>query len=104
MTNITQRLLKTITDNKIPAVGFVNERKLFVRGETDRRIAFLQMWLDAGMELGNHTFSHILIDRNTLDAYKEDVIRGETVIGMLLRERGLKLGLPLYAIAYRASR
>ena len=91
MTYITQKLLKSLSDYKIPAVGFVNERKLFVRDEIDRRTALLQMWLDAGMELGNHTFSHILIDRNSLDAYKEDVIRGETVTGMLLRAKGLKL-------------
>lgn len=91
MTYITQKLLKSLTDNKIPAVGFVNERRLFARGETDRRIALLQMWLDAGMELGNHTFSHLPIERNSLDAYKEDVIRGETVTGMLLHEKGLKL-------------
>ena len=90
-TYITQKLLKSLTENKIPAIGFVNERQLFVRGEIDRRIALLQMWLDAGMELGNHTFSHILIERNSLDDYKEDVIRGETVTGMLLREKGLKL-------------
>ncbi|HEY5885048.1 MAG TPA: polysaccharide deacetylase family protein, partial [Pyrinomonadaceae bacterium] len=91
MTDITRKLLKSLTDNKIPANGFVNERRLFVHGETDRRIALLQMWLDAGLELGNHTFSHILIERNSLDAYKEDVIRGETVTTMLLREKGLKL-------------
>jgi peptidoglycan/xylan/chitin deacetylase (PgdA/CDA1 family) len=91
MTYITQKLLRTITDNKIPAVGFVNEGRLFARGETDRRIALLQMWLDAGLELGNHTFSHILIERNSIDAYREDVIRGETVTRMLLREKGMKL-------------
>jgi peptidoglycan/xylan/chitin deacetylase (PgdA/CDA1 family) len=91
MTYITRNLLKSITDNKVPAVGFVNESQLFVRGETDARIALLQMWLDAGLELGNHTFSHILIDRNPLDAYKEDVIRGETVTRMLLRQKGGKL-------------
>lgn len=91
MTYITRKLLKSITDNKVPAIGFVNESQLFVRGETDARIALLQMWLDAGLELGNHTFSHILIDRNPLDAYKEDVIRGETVTRMLLRQKGMKL-------------
>ncbi|HKO62178.1 MAG TPA: polysaccharide deacetylase family protein [Pyrinomonadaceae bacterium] len=91
MTYITQSLLKTIADNKIPAVGFVNEGRLFARGETDRRIALLQLWLDAGLELGNHTFSHILIERNSLDAYKEDVIRGETVTRLLLRAKGMKL-------------
>lgn len=91
MSYITRKLLKAFADNKVPAVGFVNERRLFVKGETDDRIALLQMWLDAGLELGNHTFSHILIDRNSLDEYKEDVIRGETVTRMLLREKGLKL-------------
>ncbi len=91
MTYITQNLLRTIADNKIPTIGFVNEGRLFVRGENDRRIALLQMWLDAGLELGNHTFSHILIERNSLDVYKEDVIRGETVTRMLLRGKGLKL-------------
>lgn len=90
-TYITRKLLKSITDNKVPAIGFVNESQLFVRGETDARTALLRMWLDAGLELGNHTFSHILIDRNPLDAYKEDVIRGETVTKMLLREKGMKL-------------
>jgi peptidoglycan/xylan/chitin deacetylase (PgdA/CDA1 family) len=91
VTDITRKLLRSITDNKIPAVGFVNESQLFVRGETDARISMLRMWLDAGLELGNHTFSHIAIDRNTLDAYKEDVIRGETVTRTLLREKGMKL-------------
>lgn len=91
MTYITRGLLKGMTDNKVPAVGFVNESQLFVRGETDARIALLQMWLDAGLELGNHTFSHILVDRHPLEAYKEDVIRGETVTRMLLREKGMRL-------------
>jgi peptidoglycan-N-acetylglucosamine deacetylase len=91
MTYITRKLLKSITGNKVPAVGFVNESQLFARGQTDARIALLQMWLDAGLELGNHTFSHILIDRNPLEAYQEDVIRGETVTRMLLREKGMNL-------------
>lgn len=91
MTYITRKLLRSITENKVPAVGFVNESQLFVRGETDARISLLRMWLEAGPELGNHTFSHIPIDRNPLDAYKEDVIRGETVTRMLLREKGMKL-------------
>lgn len=86
-----RRLLKTITDNKIPAIGFVNERRLFVRDETDARICLLRMWVDAGLELGNHTFSHIMIDRNPLEAYQEDVIRGETVTRILLQEKKLKL-------------
>jgi len=91
MSYITRKLLKGISDHKVPAVGFVNEAQLFTRGEMDARIALLQMWLDAGLELGNHTFSHILIDRHPLEAYQEDVVRGETVTRMLLREKGMRL-------------
>lgn len=47
--------------------------------------------LDAGLELGNHTYSHIWIDQAPLAAYKEDVIRGETVIRKLLAAKGMTL-------------
>jgi peptidoglycan/xylan/chitin deacetylase (PgdA/CDA1 family) len=49
------------------------------------------MWFDAGLELGNHTFSHIQINSASLAEYKEDVIRGETVTRRLLQEKGMKL-------------
>jgi peptidoglycan/xylan/chitin deacetylase (PgdA/CDA1 family) len=55
---INKKLVESITRHRIPAVGFVNESRLYVPGETDARIALLQMWFDAGLELGNHTFSH----------------------------------------------
>lgn len=88
MKYVTGRLLETIKAERIPAVGFVNEGKLYVRGEVDERTALLRMWLDHGLELGNHSFSHIYIDQVPVSAYKEDVIRGETVTRMLLREQG----------------
>ncbi|HEV2707769.1 MAG TPA: polysaccharide deacetylase family protein [Pyrinomonadaceae bacterium] len=92
MRYITTNLLKSIKANNVPAIGFVNEGKLYVGGKVDaRRVAFLEMWLDAGLELGNHTFSHVYIDETPLAAYKEDVIRGEIVTRRLLAERGMKL-------------
>jgi len=91
MRSITERLLKTITENKIPAIGFVNEGKLHFAREQEARTALLQMWLDAGLELGNHTYSHINMDEVSLAAYQEDVIRGETVTRRLLEQKGMKL-------------
>jgi peptidoglycan/xylan/chitin deacetylase (PgdA/CDA1 family) len=88
---INRKLVESITRHKVPAVGFVNESKLSIHGETEARVALLRLWLDAGLELGNHTFSHIQIDRNSLAAYQEDVIRGETVTKKLLQEKGMKL-------------
>ena len=91
LTYVTRQLLMKIKSNNVPAIGFVNERKLHRHGELNERTALLRMWLDAGLELGNHTFSHIAIDEVPLEAYKEDVTRGETVIKKLLSEKGMKL-------------
>lgn len=91
MRSITKRLLESFKQNKVPVVGFVNEGKLYRRGEADARIELLRMWLDAGHELGNHTFSHINLKKATLAEYEDDVVRGETVTRMLLVEKGLKL-------------
>jgi peptidoglycan/xylan/chitin deacetylase (PgdA/CDA1 family) len=91
MRSVTSRLLASLKRNGVPVVGFVNERKLYRRGEVDERVNLLRAWLDAGAELGNHTFSHINLQRAPLAEYEEDVVRGETVTRMLLQERGMKL-------------
>src|SRR5215470_4471235 len=56
-----------------------------------QRTDLLRMWLDAGAELGNHTYSHPSLQRTELAAYEEDVIRGEKTISLLMKERGLRL-------------
>lgn len=91
MRGITSKLLDAFRRHGVTAVGFVNEGRLYARDEVDERTALLRAWLDAGHELGNHTFSHIQIDRHPLAAYQEDVVRGETVTRMLLAERGRAL-------------
>jgi peptidoglycan/xylan/chitin deacetylase (PgdA/CDA1 family) len=91
MSFITNQLLGKITANHIPTIGFVNERKVDIRSEAAARTALLKMWLDRGLELGNHTYSHIAIDNVSLDEYKADVIRGEAVTKRLLEERGKRL-------------
>ena len=90
ITAMTTKLLTTLRDQKIPVVGFVNEKKLYKFGEVDERIKALQMWLDYGFELGNHTFSHLSLNRATLPAWEDDVIRGETVTKILLAQHNLK--------------
>jgi peptidoglycan/xylan/chitin deacetylase (PgdA/CDA1 family) len=80
-----------LRDQKIPVVGFVNEKKLYKLGEVDERIKALQMWLDYGFELGNHTFSHTSLNQAGLKAWEDDVIQGESVTRMLLAQRKMKL-------------
>ncbi|HWO35328.1 MAG TPA: polysaccharide deacetylase family protein [Candidatus Acidoferrum sp.] len=83
---LTVKLLGTLRDQKVPVVGFVNERKLYKFGEVDERIKALRMWLDYGFELGNHTFSHMSLNQASLQAWKDDVVQGESVTRLLLAE------------------
>jgi len=91
ITEMTTKLLGTLRDQKIPVVGFVNERKLYKLGEVDQRIQALRMWLDYGFELGNHTFSHASLNRVGLQAWEDEVVQGESVTRLLLDEHKMKL-------------
>jgi peptidoglycan/xylan/chitin deacetylase (PgdA/CDA1 family) len=89
--DMTTKLLTTLRDQKIPVVGFVNEKKLYKPGEVDDRIKALNMWLDYGFELGNHTFSHASLNRVGLKTWEEEIVRGETVTRMLLAQHKMQL-------------
>jgi len=91
ISEMISKLLGTLRDQKIPVVGFVNERKLYKFGEVDERIKALRMWLDYGFELGNHTFSHMSLNQAGLKAWEDDVIQGENVTRLLLAERKMTL-------------
>ena len=87
----TRDLLAAIRRANVPAIGFVNERKLETSGKEDpRRVALLQQWLDAGLELGNHTYSHPDLHRTELKAFQDEVLRGEVVTKRLLAAKGQK--------------
>lgn len=88
----SDELLRRITANHIPAVGFVNESKLYLHNRLDEQsVAILNDWLDAGLELGNHTYSHLSLSHIPLNQFEQDVIRGEIVTKSLLSARGMQL-------------
>ncbi len=88
---LSRDLVAALAARRVKAVAFVNEDKLFVPGEVDARIALLTEWLDAGMELGNHTFGHPGLTKTPLPAMQEAVVKGEVVTRGLLERRGQKL-------------
>jgi len=72
-------------------VAFVNAGRL-CDAERDALLPqVLNVWLDAGLDLGNHTFSHISIHRTTADAYLADVDAGAPVVRAALEARGMRL-------------
>ena len=84
-----QRITRQITTalKGIPAIGFVNEHQLQRDGERDARVALLRQWLDAGLQLGNHTYAHLNPDNVPVTEYEDDIIRGEVVLRELLEGR-----------------
>ena len=87
---INRAIPAALRAHHVPAIGFVNEWKLQVDGQRDARAALLQMWLDAGMSLGNHTYSHPDFHTTPLDRYEDETIRGEVVTRALMSAVGQK--------------
>lgn len=86
---ITGKLLSHIIKAKIPAVGFVNENKLYADGKrAEVEVDLLRQWLNAGLELGNHTYSHISLHDNSLKDYEADILKGEIITKELMRNQG----------------
>ena len=87
---INRDIVNGLRRRGFPAIGFVNAGKI---DELDpqRQVANLRRWVNAGLELGNHTFSHE--SPNTLGAqgYVADIARGEPAIRALLAARRQKL-------------
>jgi len=89
---MTTRLLHSLQAEHVPAVGFVNESKLARDGTPDAvRIGLLRTWLQAGFELGNHTYSHPSLNRIPLAAFEADLLQGETVTRPLMQREGKTL-------------
>jgi peptidoglycan/xylan/chitin deacetylase (PgdA/CDA1 family) len=40
----------------------------------------LHVWLDAGMNVGNHTWSHISLAKNTAEAFEQNIAQNEPVL------------------------
>jgi peptidoglycan/xylan/chitin deacetylase (PgdA/CDA1 family) len=88
----TQKLLSSIKKYNIPAIGFVNEYKLYVKDVLDSsRLKALQLWVDADLELGNHTYSHPDYHNTENEEFFADIIKGEKITMELLAQKNRKL-------------
>jgi peptidoglycan/xylan/chitin deacetylase (PgdA/CDA1 family) len=88
---ITNGLIASFQAEKVPVTIFINERQLNVQGQRDGRAAVVQQWLDAGFELGNHTYSHRSANQVPVWQFHDDIVRGSTMMNALLAERGRTL-------------
>ena len=77
---ITEKLLTKLKAFSIPAIGFVNETHVYEDNKINSNLkALLESWVEAGLELGNHTFSHSDMHAIPLEKYEEDILKGEII-------------------------
>ncbi len=87
---MTQKLLRPFREQHIPVIGFVNEgRDVSFDAKGLRQI--LDVWLNAGADLGNHSRSHLDINTVPLDRCTADIVAGEPILRAALEARGKKL-------------
>jgi peptidoglycan/xylan/chitin deacetylase (PgdA/CDA1 family) len=87
---MTVRLLRPFREGRIPVMGFVNARPEVALGEDGLR-QVLNLWLDSGADLGNHSYSHPDINSIPLEQYTADITRGEPMLRAALAAHGRTL-------------
>ena len=93
ISNMMRRLLRSLKENDVRAVGFVNEATLYREGggEHEARVAAVRDWLAAGHEVGNETAHHTDLYRTSVEEFEADVVRGDQLLSKLAAERGGKV-------------
>ena len=84
---LTRDLLAALAKHGIKAVGLVTWRN--VSGPADEKL--LDLWLEAGHELGNHSHGHPDYPRTETEAYVADMERGRASLAAFLARRGRTL-------------
>ena len=85
---VTDGLLNGFKRNGWPVTGFVNESQI-TEAHQRERTAVLKRWVDAGMDLGNHTYSHASLTTTAAAVYIRDISRGDAITKRLLRAKRL---------------
>jgi peptidoglycan/xylan/chitin deacetylase (PgdA/CDA1 family) len=83
----TAKILSTLKKHNVPTIGFVNEAQLDYGNDREGRIGLLRDWVNSGMMLGNHTYSHPDFNQLTVAQFEEQIVKGEVVTRQLMQSR-----------------
>jgi peptidoglycan/xylan/chitin deacetylase (PgdA/CDA1 family) len=64
-----------------PTYGFINAKKL---DDDPLNQQVLQVWRDAGFPLGNHTFTHMDLNTNSVENFEKDFLANEPTLQALM--------------------
>jgi peptidoglycan/xylan/chitin deacetylase (PgdA/CDA1 family) len=76
--DVAKALVSELKANHLEGTyGFVNGDKLASRAGAPEA---LRIWLEAGMNIGNHSWSHMRLTTNTVEAFEQDIAQNESTL------------------------
>jgi peptidoglycan-N-acetylglucosamine deacetylase len=80
-----RKLIAAFRRHHVPVTGFVNQKGV---EELASGPGILRAWIHAGMDLGNHTYSHPDFNDLTAEQFEQEILRGESGFVLLMRAAG----------------
>jgi len=85
---IAQRMVRDLRKHRAGGVyGFVNGKQV---QDNPEHLVVLEEWVQAGLPLGNHTFSHMSLDRVTPSEYIADIAENERFLSRFSQATSFK--------------
>ena len=89
---IFDKLLSKFVKENVPIIGFVNGDQLMIDGKIDeRKVSFLNDWLQKGFDLGNHTYSHKSANKISLEEYEKEILDNDKLLRPIIEGHGKQL-------------
>ena len=80
--DVAKSIIATLKAANAPQVyGFINAVKL---EQVPEDTAVLKEWRSAGYMLGNHTYSHMSLNDNTVESFEKDIAKNEPLLQSLM--------------------
>jgi peptidoglycan/xylan/chitin deacetylase (PgdA/CDA1 family) len=93
------RMVQVLKENNVPAVGFV------IGGAIEKgQWQFLEDFKNAGLTIGNHTYSHLSLNQMNADKYIADIARADKVLSPLMQGEPKYFRYPYLAEGNRTSK
>jgi len=87
---VNHKLLVAFQAHHVPVTGFVIQQRVESLGAgTGTKI--LREWISRGFDLGNHTYSHPDMNGLSVQQIEQEIVRGESAIGPLMKKAGKQL-------------
>jgi peptidoglycan/xylan/chitin deacetylase (PgdA/CDA1 family) len=78
--------IKVLKKHRVPpSYGFINADKLERNPDGAKA---LQIWVDGGHPLANHTYTHLDFTKNSVEDFQREILRNEPALELLMPEGG----------------